>query len=341
MKERSVDQMTGWEQEDRRQAAALPLPWEKLRGKCLLLSGGTGFIGSFLCDVFRERNRRYGDGIRVVSLSRRGGESDDTVTYLACDLNQPLPALPQADYVLHLASNTHPRQYAADPVGTITTNLLGCLHLLEYTASQPGARFLLASSVEVYGQGGPAPMAETDFGYLDCNTFRSGYNEAKRTCEALCQSYRKQYGVDCVAVRLARVFGPDRKDDSKAMSQFLKNAVDGQDIVLKSPGKQRFSYCYVADAATAILKVLLDGESGAVYNVSDPDEGRMLADYAGLLADLAGTALRFELNADAGASPATYALLNTEKLTALGWAPAYTVSGGLERTFRILRARQE
>ena len=98
-------------------------------------------------------------------------------------------------------------------------------------------------------------------GYIDCNNARSGYNEAKRTCEALCQSYRMQYGVDSVVVRLARVFGADNKKDSKAMSQFMEKAVLGEDIILKSKGLQRYSYCYVADAASAIINVLINGKN--------------------------------------------------------------------------------
>ena len=131
-----------------------------------------------------------------------------------------------------MASNTHPKQYAEDPIGTIMTNIYGCDNLLKL-AVEKKARFLLASSVEIYGQGTAIPMNEEYCGYIDCNLARSGYNEAKRTCEALTQSYRSVFGVNAVIARFARVFGADKKHDTKAMSQFMDKAVLGEDIILK------------------------------------------------------------------------------------------------------------
>lgn len=165
-----------------------------------------------------------------------------------------------------LASNTHPKQYAEDPIGTIMTNIYGCDNLLKL-AVEKKARFLLASSVEIYGQGTAIPMNEEYCGYIDCNLARSGYNEAKRTCEALTQSYRSVFGVNAVIARFARVFGADKKHDTKAMSQFMDKAVLGEDIILKSKGQQRYSYCYIADAVSGLLKLLLDGQDGEALSV--------------------------------------------------------------------------
>ena len=331
--------MTNWEQEDIRAVAELPYDWARLSGKTLMISGGTGFIGSFLIDVLRYRNARYHQNIRVVSLSRRGGRSDGTVTCLAADITAPIVYDGPVDYMLHLASNTHPQQYADDPVGTITTNVLGCQQLLHFAAEHGAKRFLLASSVEIYGQGTPEPVDERYSGYIDCNQARSGYNEAKRTCEALCQAYRQQYGIEAVIARLSRVFGADKKQDTKALSQFMGKAVAGEDIVLKSRGAQRYSYCYVADAASALLFLLLDGADGEAYNVADADDGSTLGGLAERIAALAGTQVVYQIAEDAAASRATYALLSTDKIARLGWRPLYTVADGLARTFAIYRER--
>lgn len=320
--------------------ADLPYNWDKLKGKRLLVSGGTGFIGSFLIDVIRYRNAYYHDGIRVVSLSRGGGASDDTVQYLKSDITQPIAYDDDVDFVLHLASNTHPKQYAEDPVGTIITNIMGCDHLLKIAAEKK-ARFLLASSVEIYGQGIDAPVNEQYSGYIDCNQARAGYNEAKRTCEALCQSYRSQYGVDAVIVRLARIFGADKKQDTKAMSQFMQCALQGEDIVLKSQGNQRFSYCYVADAVSGILKVLMDGNDGEAYNISGLDEGMTLRNYAEYIASLANKNVIMQIEENQSASKASYALMDIGKITGLGWVPLYSVKDGLKLTFQIYRERRE
>ena len=237
--------MNNLEMEAVKRVASLPYDWSRFNNKVLLISGGTGFIGSFLIEVLRYRTNCFGNTIKVVSLSRRGGVSDDYLENLAVDVCNPIDYTGDVDFVLHLASNTHPKQYAEDPIGTILTNIDGCNNLLRL-AVEKKARFLLASSVEIYGQGTEKPMDEHYCGYIDCNQARAGYNEAKRTCEALTQSYRQRFGIDAVIVRLARVFGPDKKKDTKAMSQFMDKAVLGDEIVMKSYGEQRYSYVYIA-----------------------------------------------------------------------------------------------
>ena len=326
--------MTDLEFEDIEKVATLPYDWKKLNNKVVMISGGTGFIGSFITEVVRYRNERFNSNIKIVSLSRRGGESEEIVEYLRADITKSIAYEGSVDYILHLASNTHPKQYGEDPVGTITTNVIGCDNLLKL-AVEKKATFLLASSVEIYGQGTEEPMDEKYCGYIDCNIARSGYNEAKRTCEALCQSYKQQYGIEVKIARLARVFGADKKQDTKAMSQFMDKAVTGEDIVLKSKGNQRFSYCYIADAASGILKVLSDGENGEAYNISDEDDGMTLGSYAEYMAELAGKEVVYQIEDDAAASRASYALLDCGKIKSIGWKPLFTVKEGLERTFRI------
>lgn len=326
--------MTDLEFEDIEKVATLPYDWEKINNKVVMISGGTGFIGSFITAVVRYRNERFNSNIKIVSLSRRGGESEEIVEYLRADITKSIAYEGSVDYILHLASNTHPKQYGEDPVGTITTNVIGCDNLLKL-AVEKKATFLLASSVEIYGQGTEEPMDEKYCGYIDCNIARSGYNEAKRTCEALCQSYKQQYGIEVKIARLARVFGADKKQDTKAMSQFMDKAVTGEDIVLKSKGNQRFSYCYIADAASGILKVLSDGENGEAYNISDEDDGMTLGSYAEYMAELAGKEVVYQIEDDAAASRASYALLDCGKIKSIGWKPLFTVKEGLERTFRI------
>ena len=329
--------MTELEKEDIALVAELPYNWELLNNKVIMISGGTGFIGSFIIDVIRYRNKRYSSNIKVISLSRRGGISDTTVENIQVDITCPIEYSSNIDYILHLASNTHPKQYAEDPVSTITTNVLGCNHLLMLAKEKKISRFLLTSSVEIYGQGTEIPMDEEYCGYINCNNARSGYNEAKRTCEALCQSYMQQYGVESVIVRLARIFGADKKKDTKAMSQFMEKAVAGEDIVLKSKGNQRYSYCYVADAVSGIFKALLDGTAGQAYNVSDDDEGITLGGYAEFIASLAGKSVVYQIENNASVSKATYALLNCNKIKEIGWKPNFSVCNGLKRSYDIYK----
>lgn len=322
------------ELQDIERIAELPYKWDKLNNKTVMISGGTGFIGTFISNVIRYRNQKYKSNTKVISLSRRGGKSDQTVEYLKADITMPITYEGKVDYILHLASNTHPKQYGEDPVGTITTNVIGCDNLLKIAVNK-SAQFLLASSVEIYGQGTDIPMNEEYCGYIDCNTARAGYNEAKRTCEALLQSYKQQYGIKIAIVRLARIIGPDRKLDTKAMSQFMDKAIAGEDIVLKSKGDQKFSYCYIADAVSGIFKVLFDGENGEAYNISDEYEGITLGEYAEYLATLSQKKVLYHIEDDAATSKASYAILDITKLKALGWTPLYTVSEALRRTYEI------
>lgn len=315
------------------QIVSLSYPWKVLYHKRFFISGGTGLIGSAIIDVLRYLNEHYQAGIKVYSLSRRGGDSNETVTQIKGDVTKPISFDEDVDYILHLASNTHPAQYKTDPVGTITTNVFGCHNLLKLAVAQQAKRFLLASSVEIYGQGTAQPMDEMYSGYIDCNNARSGYNESKRTCEALCQSYRQQYGVDCTIARLSRIIGVDKKKDTKAMAQFMGNAVAGQDIILKSKGFQRFSYCYVPDAVSGIFCILLNGKDGEAYNISDEDEGLNLGGYAEYIASLAGKKVIYNIENDLGASKADFALLNTDKIKALGWVPKYTVKEALRAIY--------
>lgn len=313
----------------------LDYPWDTMEGKTILISGGTGLIGSLLIAVFRVRNLYFHQKIHVVSLSRHCGENNETVTYCPVDIREPFNIPGQIDYCIHLASNTHPKQYEEDPIGTIETNFLGCRNLLNLSVKQGVSRFVLASSVEIYGDGNEIPMAETFCGKIDCNHVRSGYNESKRLCESLVQAFRKQYGLDGVIARFSRCFGYTNRHDTKAIAQFLDRAVRGEDIVLRSSGTQRFSYCYVADAVSALLKILLCGKDGEAYNISEDDEGKTLADYASLIASFAHKKVVFDLNPkrNLGVSKVDYAVMDCEKLKALGWSPLWNVSEGLYQTY--------
>ena len=335
--------------------AALPLPWEKLAGKTVALSGATGLVGSFLIDVLMHRNQKHNDGVKVVALGRSRericerfniSKADDSFKAIVQDVNDDLnPELSaiKADYVLHLASNTHPLQYSTDPIGTVITNIIGLKNMLDYAADCSAERFVFASSVEVYGEnrGDTEYFAEDYLGYIDCNTVRAGYPESKRAGEALCQAYMKQKGLDIVIPRLSRTYGPSMlKTDTKAISQFIKKGVDKENIILKSEGTQLYSYSYVADAVSGLLYCMLIGERGQAYNIADPGSDITLRDMAKLIADYAGTEVVFELpdaTEAAGYSKATKAILDSAKLKGIGWKAHYDMEEGLTRTIEVLR----
>lgn len=336
--------------DDVRRVASLDLPWEKLRGKTLLITGGTGLIGSFLIDVLNAADI----GCRVLLFGRSEGKAKSRfaeywgsewlkfVKWDAAASEMPQVEGP-VDYVLHLASNTHPVAYATDPIGTITTNVLALNNLLSFAVNKKSERFLFASSNEIYGENrGDVELFDEKYcGYIDCNTLRAGYPESKRCGEALCQAYIKQKGIDCVIARLTRTYGPTiLPTDTKAISQFFNNALRGEDIVLKSEGKQYYSYQYVADSVSGLLTVLLKGEKGAAYNIADESGDITLRDLAKLIAEQVNREVVFDVPdvvEATGFSRATKARLDGLKLKELGWTPNYDIRTGVVSTMNVMK----
>ena len=339
--------------EDVRAVADLPLPWEKLCGKSVMISGATGLLGSFLVDVLLEKNRKDELDCTVYALGRSREKAaarfcafgdDPKLVFIPYDVKRPFAQndLGTVDYVLHLASNTHPVQYATDPIGTITTNIIGLQNMLEFAAAHQCSRFAFASSNEIYGENrGDTELFDEHYcGYIDSNTLRAGYPESKRCGEALCQAYKTQKGLDIVIPRFTRSYGPTMlMSDTKALSQFIKKGIAGENIVLKSAGTQYYSYQYMADSISGLLTVLLLGDSGEAYNIAEEHSDIMLRDLAAIIAGLSGTKVIFELPDEveaAGYSRATKARLDGRKLRELGWKPRYEIADGIERTMTVL-----
>lgn len=333
--------------------AALELPWNKLENRVILISGASGLIGSFLIDVIMKRNEEHGMNCKVYALGRNIKKAKSRFGYcwnnqlfefISCDINQPLNRddIETVDYVLHFASNTHPIAYATDPIGTITTNIIGTTNMLDFAVKHNTSRFIFASSNEIYGEnrGDVEKFAEDYCGYINCNTMRAGYPESKRCGEALCQAYISQKGMDIVIPRLTRSYGPSMlQTDTKAISQFIRKAIAGEDIILKSKGTQYYSYTYVADAVSGLLFVWLCGVCGEAYNISDNESDIMLKDLAAIIADTVDRKVVFELPdqvESAGYSKATKARLENSKLQLLGWSAKYDIRTGIERTLAIL-----
>ncbi len=317
-----------------------------------LITGASGMIGRVLIDTLMFLNETEGLNISITALGRTLGNlqnafseylSAPNLTLLCHDVNVPLTQNANFDYIIHAASNTHPVQYSTDPIGTINANVLGTLNLLEYAKNHSCKRFIFLSSVEIYGEAleGQLSFTEKDLGYIDCNTVRAGYPESKRVGESLCCAYAKEYNLDVVIPRLCRVYGPTmKKDDSKALSQFIKKAVQREDIVLKSEGKQFYSYIDVFDACLAVLVILLNGKTGEAYNVSSKKSDITLKSLAQKLASIAGTKVVFELPNETeqkGFSKATRAILDNTKLCTLGCRELFDIDSGLKLTVDLLR----
>lgn len=321
---------------------------EQLRNKSILITGATGLIGVCLIDALMSYNEQgAGTVIYAVGRSRetaksRLGEYYDSQLFhfIEQDVRQPFPSSLHVDYIVPLASNTHPLAYSQYPVETIEINVKGAEHALN-KAKDCGAMVLYPSTVEVYGNARGADVFTEDYtGQLNLATSRSCYTESKRVSEALCQSYISEYYVDVKVARLSRVFGPTMLvSDSKASSQFILNALNGQDIVLKSKGEQFFSYIYVADAVCALLHIMLHGATAEAYNIANPACNIRLREFAEACAAWSKRKVIFDLPSAterAGYSIAMKAIQDIRKLQAAGWNARYDFNNAICRTLNIL-----
>ena len=318
-----------------------------LQGRRILITGATGTIGSFMaealllpgmevqvCAAGRSRER----------MIRRFGPLVEDPRFRFVPFDSTAPAEPDidVDLIVYGAVSTHPLAYSTDPVGIMKANLLGMLSMLEYLRAHPGARLAFLSSGEVYGENPDLPegFRETDHGWVDTMRPRACYPESKRAAETLCAAYAAQYGVDARVARLCHVYGPTFPDsNSRADAQFLRNALGGEDIIMKSDGSQIRSWCYVADAVRGILWLLRYGKPGVALNVASRAV-HSIREYAETLCKIAGTSLRFDLPPEverAGYTKVTRAVLNPEALEALGWQASYDLPTGLRHTFDCLK----
>lgn len=317
---------------------------EKLSGKSFLITGATGLIGVHLIDALMKLT-----GVKVYAVGRskdraaeRLGEyfANPDFVFLEQDVCDPFPTDLKVDYIIPLASNTHPLAYSQYPIETIMINVKGAEHALEL-AARTSATVLYPSTVEIYGNARGNDVFTEDYtGQLNLSTARSCYTESKRVCEAMCQSYNAEKGVEVKIVRLSRIFGPTMlESDTKASSQFIKKALAGEDIVLKSKGDQFFSYTYVTDAVAAMLHVLLNGESCKAYNISNDECNVHLRDFAGACASIVGRIVVFDLPSEAemkGYSVATQAIMDNRNLETSGFVLKYNLYNSLSRTIQIM-----
>lgn len=341
-------------QADVRNASEAIIDWKKVSGKMLLITGATGMIASSLIDILMYHNQlvEEADALHIIAVSRNMDNAkkrfaaywdSEYFSYLPHDITTPLPELGDISYILHAASNTHPRAYATDPIGTITTNVEGTRQLLEYASTHHCERFFFFSSVEIYGENrrDVEQFDESYLGYIDCNTVRAGYPESKRLGEALCNAYAVQKGQDFVIGRFSRVYGPTMlSGDSKAIAQFIKNAAAGEDIVLKSAGMQVYSYTYAVDAAVAALYLLLYAKSGEAVNIANRNSDISLRELAGILAEVAHSKVVFDQPDEtekAGYSVATRATLDPTRMEELGWKAQTDIREGLRKTVECVK----
>lgn len=313
--------------------AAEFVPWEKLRSKTVLITGGTGLIGSTLIGALLYASEKRQLGITVLALVRDENRarqrfvdlpvSGTPLRFVVGTIEKPPVIDGSVDFIIHTAAQTASEAFVRQPVETISTAVLGMRHILELAREKKSEGVLFTSSMEVYGHPPRGQkVTETDGYALSPLDVRNSYPISKLQCESMCCAYAAEYGVPAVILRLAQTFGPGvHPDDRRIFAEFGRCVREKRDIVLHTPGETERSYLYTADAATAILTAMLKGRPGQAYNAADERTYCSIADMARNVAAANGIGLRFELENETahGYPESVYMNLDASRLRWLGW----------------------
>ncbi|MBR1805376.1 MAG: SDR family oxidoreductase [Selenomonadaceae bacterium] len=305
--------------------------------KRILVTGGAGFLGSHLCD------RLIADGHEVICLDNFFTGKKKNIAHLMSNPNFELmrhdvvqPIYAEIDWIFNLACPASPVHYQRDPVRTIKTNVMGALNSLG-CAKQNNARVLQASTSEVYGDPKVHPQPESYRGAVNPIGIRACYDEGKRTAETLFFDYHRQHGLDIRVVRIFNTYGPRMTaNDGRVVSNFIVQALTGQDITIYGDGTQTRSFCYVDDLIDGIVRMMnVENFTGPV-NLGNPGEFTML-ELAELVLKLTGSKSKIvyrPLPQDDPTQRCPVIDLAKEKL---GWQPTIKLEDGLKRTISYFK----
>lgn len=333
-------------QEDLKRIVATPLAWDSFQGKTILVTGATGMIATYITFLFLYMHEHHIANVHVIALCRNKDKASSLYgtflhrpyfSLLIQDVCDHVDYSGSVDYIFHLAGNASPYAINHTPVDIMKSNLIGTINVLEL-ARKKNSKLFFASTREVYGSvQGAVSIDENTFGYFDCMENRACYPESKRAAETLIKSYGLQYGVESYIARIAHSYGPGMKtkDDGRILADLIGNVLRGEDIVLKSDGSALRSFCYVSDVVIGILYIILKGESGQAYNLSNENDEITIGNLAMLLSGMSnGKSKVFYERTFNQAGYCNYrrVALSNSKIYNLGWRPQTNLLEGLERT---------
>lgn len=333
--------------EDLMRIAISDVPFDKMDGKVVFVTGATGLIGSQFIKSIVCYNEVNNTDIKVVAFVRSVekaktvlGESKN-IEICVGDINSKISYDGKVDYIIHGASATSSKFFVEHPVETIFTAIDGTKNILEFAREKKVESFVYLSSLEVYGtpDGSKEKITENDYGYIDQLNVRSSYSEGKRMVECLCCSYASEYGVPVKIARLSQTFGAGVEyNDGRVFAEFARCAIEKRDIVLHTQGNTVRTYCYTTDAISALIYIAIYGETGAAYNVTNPDTACSIKEMAQLVCDIyPETGIQVVIDipenvASFGYNPEMVIKLDSTRLEKLGWKAHV----GIEEMFKRL-----
>ena len=320
------------------------LPWKKFKNKSILISGGNGFIASYIIKTLLKANIKYKLGLKLISLIRENKNSkikNDNLKVIKVDLaNFDNSCLPKTDIVIHAASKASPKYFAKQTIDIIKTNTLATINLLEYAKKIKSEKFLYISSGEIYGEieNYNSSIKEDFYGKINHLNKRSVYAESKKLGELICNSYTENNKLKILIARPFHTYGPGvNLKDGRVFADFVNSVVNQKDILLKSKGDSKRPFCYITDAIVGLFTVLLKGRKSNAYNIANPNCEVKIKDLAIVIANLIPDKrvnVKFTKKKHLS-NPLKRQNVSIEKIKSLNWFPKVGIYEGFERTIQF------
>lgn len=324
------------------------IDFEKLRDATVLITGINGMIASYITYTLLYLNETRQLNITVLGLARneekvkkRFGSllKRKDFDLLIQDISTPIHTEAKVDFIIHAASQTGPRQFVNDPVGTIAANTTGTKNLLDFAVAKKSRGILFLSTREIYGTlKGQEFVTEAEYGAVNPALVRSCYPESKRISETMCAAYKQQYGLNTKIIRIAHTYGPGMLiGDGRVVGDFLKNVIQGQDIVMNSDGSAVLGLTYISDLITGLFLSFLN-LADFVYNISSDKGIVTVKELADMLVDMypqkqIKTVFKEAApEVKAGYLAGKIPLLDSRKAMEGGWEPKVSLKDGFRRT---------
>jgi UDP-glucuronate decarboxylase len=310
----------------------------------VLVTGGAGFLGSWMCKVLIELNAK------VICLDNLASGQEQNIeylqehenfTFLKHDITQSISLDKKVEYILHMASRASPLEFERFPIQIMKANTLGTRIALGI-AKKNGARLLFTSTSEIYGESQVIPTPETYHGNVNTLGIRGCYDEAKRAGEATCMAYMRQHGIDVRIVRIFNTYGPRMRADGfygRVVPRFIYQTLHNEPISIFGDGSQTRSFCYITDQIEGQLRFLAnDGLMGEVINIGNPVELSIL-DLAKMVRKITGSKSELQYFPLPQDDPHRRCPIITKANELLGWSPKVDLETGLRKTISYMERK--